>query len=1074
MATYIPGIKSYIPDYTPFQPDFKLTSMLMEKRQDRYDTNYKQLNDLYGSVVYADLSREDTREQRDYFSKQLTSQIQKISGTDLSLQQNVDAASAVFKPFLENKLIQSDMYRTARFKSEMNKAQFFAKSSDPQQNDKFNELNLQALQFQMEDFVNASPDEAVNLPMPEYVPSANLYKEALAYLKESGIEASDFTFTKDNKFIITQKNGALIEDVAFDRLRRAISKNPRIQRSYATQSYAKARMFAQKGVEAGKYATLNEGKVAWAESMISDINYKANLAQALLQNDVTKAKKLAAKHDEYVKSKGENVVAPAEFQTMLEAKRKAEEQEEKLNEVRDVIQISSGELSSDQEATLSKAYSMLMNWTMGDDLRAAAKSYSMEGASREVKINGYQRDVESHKLAMIKQKDQQAFTREQNRLNRQARIDAAKIEAGKDNIQSNSLLNAVRKANGEKVEGLSYLKNQDGTPNASAPVVQNAIAELEKLDGKGDQGDIETLLQYHQLKNNVDQNGAASVITVGEKKAQEKFNLLKGTMLDEIVNQDKPLMISAQPSMTPAEPGQELSINEARAYYSKPENKKELKDKLEEIKNIVKDEKKLRTEIPYLDVNEANRLKEAIAKIEAVDYIVGAGKKQLGKIAQTNFDKALAFDKYEGVSGVKKQIENNNLPKIVQNNKILSYDDFEKYVINAAKSGRTEESFNKKPPSITKGGVRYLKQNDGYKRITDEEYAGLEEFDKESVIEFAKEAYNNQMLVLNRTMNGSYNQSDNNEDGSRTFDTFGYYDFLEGKSVNEMNDNTLLMTSSVNAGTITPKSLSSIEEGTEQHVVLESFLNQISNPSSIQYVPGVASKKESNEVDELDVEKAKNIITQSLIALQNGVDGGENEKKPIFSLQYVKNIGLKDSPTQKGGYVVTFPSKSLDQYVGSTSQEEGSEILSNIEKNKFSTITILVDENSDVNPYAMGNSNISLVKGMIQNEGVYSKTVLNGGSITVYEDNGVYKIGGTTQQFDPTSPSYKKNVIVKNGPLRYPNELKFGNLAGQMVKANDLDRVIRHIEDNHLQINSEFVTEQIKNHELKLKNSTKK
>ena len=51
MATYIPGIESYTPTYTPFEPDFKFAQAVLSTRQDRYDTNYKQLNDVYGSVT---------------------------------------------------------------------------------------------------------------------------------------------------------------------------------------------------------------------------------------------------------------------------------------------------------------------------------------------------------------------------------------------------------------------------------------------------------------------------------------------------------------------------------------------------------------------------------------------------------------------------------------------------------------------------------------------------------------------------------------------------------------------------------------------------------------------------------------------------------------------------------------------------------------------------------------------------------------------------------------------------------------------------------------------------------------
>ena len=43
--------------------------MFYRVRQDRYDKNYKQLNDIYGKVVYADLTRDDNKFVRDEYAE---------------------------------------------------------------------------------------------------------------------------------------------------------------------------------------------------------------------------------------------------------------------------------------------------------------------------------------------------------------------------------------------------------------------------------------------------------------------------------------------------------------------------------------------------------------------------------------------------------------------------------------------------------------------------------------------------------------------------------------------------------------------------------------------------------------------------------------------------------------------------------------------------------------------------------------------------------------------------------------------------------------------------------------------
>ena len=102
MATYLPNVKDYIPNVKAYTPDFKFLSDSLDQRQDRYNKTTKQLNNLYGDVVYADLSREDNQSVRDEYAKLLAPKIQQISGLDFSLAQNVQAAKGLFKPFYED------------------------------------------------------------------------------------------------------------------------------------------------------------------------------------------------------------------------------------------------------------------------------------------------------------------------------------------------------------------------------------------------------------------------------------------------------------------------------------------------------------------------------------------------------------------------------------------------------------------------------------------------------------------------------------------------------------------------------------------------------------------------------------------------------------------------------------------------------------------------------------------------------------------------------------------------------------------------------------------------------------
>ena len=130
MATYLKGVKDYVPQLETFKPDYKFLSDVLTVRQDRYDSNYKSLNDLYGKVVYADMSREDNKAERDMYANQLSNGLKQVSGMDLSLAQNVDVAKGLFKPFFENKALVHDMTFTKMYQKKMQMANNFMTSGN--------------------------------------------------------------------------------------------------------------------------------------------------------------------------------------------------------------------------------------------------------------------------------------------------------------------------------------------------------------------------------------------------------------------------------------------------------------------------------------------------------------------------------------------------------------------------------------------------------------------------------------------------------------------------------------------------------------------------------------------------------------------------------------------------------------------------------------------------------------------------------------------------------------------------------------------------------------------------------
>ena len=253
MATYIPGAKSYLPDFKPFTPDFKFLSNALDVRTDKYETNYKQLNDLYGKVVYADLSRGDTNEVRNQYANQLAPRLEQIASMDLSLAQNVDAAKAVFLPFFENDLVVKDMVATDQYRKELKFANRLLNSNDPDVRDKYWDVGIRAMEYQMQDFIDASPDKALQMSIPKYVQNVNLAKRSEEILKESGYgEMESIEWSPDGRYIIKTTGGAQVAAPAYELLQSQLLSDPRVMQAYYTDAYVQMRDYVDNGMNEGR------------------------------------------------------------------------------------------------------------------------------------------------------------------------------------------------------------------------------------------------------------------------------------------------------------------------------------------------------------------------------------------------------------------------------------------------------------------------------------------------------------------------------------------------------------------------------------------------------------------------------------------------------------------------------------------------------------------------------------------------------------------------------------------------------------------------------------------------------
>lgn len=255
MATYIQGLTDYIPQAQPFTPDYNFLGNVLQTRQSRYDTAHKQLNKMYGTLLYSPMLRDENIQARDQFFKNIDQDIKKMSGLDLSLQQNVDAASNVFKSIYDNKGIIKDMTFTKQYQNELERAENFKNCTDQEKcGGGYWDVGVNALKYRADEFKNASADEAMNMSAPEYTPFINVMEKSMNYfkdLKSKGFGVTTVDKSPDGRYIVTQKDGQNLTMPLYQLMQSQYAQDYKIQNMYKTMAYVQRKNYIE--LNADKY-----------------------------------------------------------------------------------------------------------------------------------------------------------------------------------------------------------------------------------------------------------------------------------------------------------------------------------------------------------------------------------------------------------------------------------------------------------------------------------------------------------------------------------------------------------------------------------------------------------------------------------------------------------------------------------------------------------------------------------------------------------------------------------------------------------------------------------------------------
>ena len=538
MATYIKGVTDYIPQLAPFKPDYKFLSDVLNVRQDRYDSNFKTLNNLYSKVVHAPLSREDNLEVRNQYANTLSNGLKQVSGIDLSLQQNVDVAKGLFKPFFDDKRVVKDMAFTKLYSKEMQQANSYMTSASEEMRDDYWQVGVEDLKYQMQDYKAADADAAVNMAMPSYVVNPNIYERSFEALKDSELSIKQTTLEGD--WIITTQNGTALtrqivgyemnedgknfkldesnqpipiyRNPAAEYLKNTVMKDPVVLRGLLTEAKVRQRQFSESEENIQKYGSVEGAKQFWATDII-ERQSKADLTELVEKESELKKETIAARNWEDYKRLNNIVPGTPEDELFLLSQFNKKLVKENRDAVKSRI-VDSKAPVSDVDGLLNKAYSMYMASVMGPKMNAAAIAYSQVDAEQTFEANPFKKMEHQHRYDLNRMAIQNSYDLNKIAVKGQIDMALAKFKASNDGTNNGS-------ANRLGLDGGMFVEEGDANVSGSLTGVD--------LNNNGKIDDDE------RANVNVLEENKQATIELGNQQTNTEIAFLE-TLLRELPN----------------------------------------------------------------------------------------------------------------------------------------------------------------------------------------------------------------------------------------------------------------------------------------------------------------------------------------------------------------------------------------------------------------------------------------------------------------------------------------------------------------------------------------------------------
>ena len=998
MATYLPNVQDFIPEIEAFTPDYKFLNDVLKVRQDRYSSNFKSINDLYGKVLYSNLTAEDNINKRNQYIEQIAPRLKQVAGLDLSLAENVQTAKGVFAPFYEDKDILKDLVFTSTAQNQMKLANSYRDSDDRATREKYWSPGVKAIQYQIEDFKNAKPEERLAMSNPRFVPDADLVELGLAALKDSEMSISNVQFSPDGKWIISTKNGQQLlsqpvmnkdgtisyRNPAADFVAETLLDDPRVKEAYSVEAYVNMRDFLKQNE--ANFGSREEAQKAWASTVLRDTQDQLILENALINTELNNAEISADEWNAYKKQYG---IVPGSIQE--DAYEKAMYEKEllfKAKQSKTQRAVSNANPANNINALLNTAYEAYGSQRINRDISAAAQAYANIDAEVKYEANPYYKAQFENELKM----QLEAFKKS---LEQAALQTPPENKVNIPSITTTTDERFIQEREDVDPDDLTDDQTKFGTKG----VIFNQYQDFENLVNDYNTSKIKTIEQAFQHSpesfTNTNETGTKFIINPDAKtieEIREKFpdarivgpGLALGGVASGATKVDfKPIPIR-----------QELNFNDANLQTYLVNNP----DVLNSVYNDVADKwNTAASSYPTLlnDVQGYNDVKKLLEGNNNTSAVVGeAGDALSEQFIALNQILNTTDQEWNEFSQTYK------VPFITETGTILPRDKFVDLYVNRAKE---EGLHTYKTGNVELPGM--------------EQFYGTDTFDIEEATKEANSIYDDQLNTMNSELQsvgdgrgGQYAVNlPNLISGRGDYRGIGSFDYMQGNLINGFYNKYGDM-------------------GERDRIILNASANTLAlSDAEVGFYFGDYRESNFELPDESNIQ-AKNLhrkILQEINAPKTKTDDPSKGAVPRNTLKFSYSYAPIAEGGDKTAYIFTIDpdyAKSLTQ----SSQGKGAGIQDPNFLKTF-TYTVLVDKDSDVNSF--GEGYITTPEQIMINKGeeITGNNPLSG-KYTIYKDsNGAIKARITYYIYDEknnmTEESVTRDVVDSSGQMAFGQAL---------------------------------------------------